>query len=60
MLNNIKSAIASYIANVRGWKTSRKIIVIESDDWGMLRMASVRVKENLMLKKKLMKKKQED
>jgi len=26
-----------YIANIPGWRTNRKIIVIESDDWGSIR-----------------------
>ncbi len=30
----------SIISNLRGWKTNRKIIVIESDDWGSIRMPS--------------------
>ena len=47
MLSKIKSAIATNITNARGWKTDRKIVVIESDDWGMIRMASSQVKENL-------------
>ncbi len=28
------------ITNVSGWHTNRKLLVIESDDWGMIRMAS--------------------
>lgn len=35
-INNLKK----YIANLPGWKTKRKIIVIESDDWGSVRMPS--------------------
>ena len=26
------------MVNVRGWSTSRKLLVIESDDWGSIRM----------------------
>ncbi len=33
------SAIRNY-SNVWGWRTNRKIIVIESDDWGSIRMPS--------------------
>ena len=45
-IKNIKNFLATNITNSRGWRTNRKIIVIESDDWGMLRMASSIVKEN--------------
>lgn len=36
MLNNLKK-ISSEITNILGWKTNRKILVIESDDWGSVR-----------------------
>ncbi len=36
--------------NIRGWKTKRKFVVIESDDWGSIRMASKEV-YNLLLSK---------
>lgn len=29
------------LSNVAGWRTSRKIVVIESDDWGSIRMPSL-------------------
>ncbi len=29
------------ILNIPGWRTTRKIIVIESDDWGSIRMPSI-------------------
>ena len=38
----IKS-IKKIITNIQGWKTNRKIIVIESDDWGSIRMPSKEV-----------------
>jgi len=28
------------ISNIPGWRTSKKIVVIESDDWGSIRMSS--------------------
>jgi hypothetical protein len=34
-----RNVIKNYI-NFRGWKTNRKIVVIESDDWGSVRMES--------------------
>lgn len=36
LIQNIKN----HLTNIPGWRTNRKIVVIESDDWGMLRMAS--------------------
>jgi len=32
--------LARNIFNIRGWRTNRKIVVIESDDWGSIRMPS--------------------
>ena len=32
--------IIKNISNLPGWRTHRKIVVIESDDWGSIRMAS--------------------
>lgn len=34
------SKLKDIIFHIPGWKTNRKIVVIESDDWGMIRMAS--------------------
>lgn len=36
------------VKNIPGWKTSRKIIVIEADDYGSLRMPSNEVYEQLL------------
>src|SRR5690554_5713104 len=38
MINSLKSTISRNITNARGWRTNRKIVVIESDDWGSIRM----------------------
>lgn len=38
MLKKVKRNIARHMGNLPGWKTSRKILVIESDDWGSIRM----------------------
>lgn len=35
--------LKQHITNALGWKTSRKIVIIESDDWGAIRMPSRRV-----------------
>ena len=39
-LKTIKSAITRNLINLPGWLTKRKIVVIESDDWGSVRMSS--------------------
>lgn len=43
IISSAKSILSTSISNARGWKTNRKIVVIESDDWGSIRMPS---KEN--------------
>jgi hypothetical protein len=42
MLNKIKNNVALHYLNSKGWKTNRKIIVIESDDWGSIRMPNLK------------------
>jgi len=37
-LADLKSATLRLATNLRGWKTRRKLLVIESDDWGAIRM----------------------
>ena len=37
-LADVKSATLRLATNLRGWKTRRKLLVIESDDWGAIRM----------------------
>ena len=39
-LRILKSKLKGNISNVKGWKSKRKILVIESDDWGSIRMPS--------------------
>ena len=34
----LKNKVLSIYTNLRGWRTSRKLIVFESDDWGAIRM----------------------
>jgi len=43
----IKS-IKSHLLNLPGWHTNRKIVVIESDDWGSIRMSSAEDAERLI------------
>lgn len=44
---NLKTTLKNYALNLPGWHTNRKIVVIESDDWGSVRMASVAAREQL-------------
>jgi len=43
MLKEIKKIAMRNVANIPGWRTDRKIVVIESDDWGAIRMPSKEV-----------------
>jgi hypothetical protein len=47
MKNKIKNTVLKNLINIPGYRTNRKIIVFESDDWGMIRMSSSTVKESL-------------
>ena len=38
MIQKIKSTLSRNYTNSKGWRTNRKIVVIESDDWGSIRM----------------------
>lgn len=44
MFNNLKKFISRNLTNACGWRTDRKIIVIESDDWGTIRMPNAQTK----------------
>lgn len=44
---NIRALAGSYLHNIYGWCTNRKIIVFESDDWGSIRMPSKNVYDRL-------------
>lgn len=50
MIHSLKTALSRNITNARGWRTNRKIVVIESDDWGMVRMSSKKAQENYISK----------
>ena len=47
---SFKQILAKNYINARGWRTKRKLFLIESDDWGAIRMPSRRVYENLVSK----------
>ncbi len=38
MIKNIKQILSRNLLNIPGWRTNRKIVVFESDDWGSIRM----------------------
>ncbi len=42
-LRILKAKVKANVANSKGWKTKRKLLVIESDDWGSIRMPSKQV-----------------
>jgi hypothetical protein len=46
----VKSIIIKNLSNLPGWRTKRKIVVIESDDWGSVRMPSLAVLQGLIAK----------
>lgn len=43
MITKMKQYISRHLTNLSGWRTDRNIIVIESDDWGSIRMPSPQV-----------------
>jgi len=43
----IKQYLSRIYYNLPGWRTNRKIVVIESDDWGSIRMPSKEAFNNL-------------
>jgi len=50
VLNFVKKTVVKNLANLPGWSTNRKIVVIESDDWGSIRMPSNKTREILIKK----------
>lgn len=40
--------LSKYISNLIGWRSKRKIVVFESDDWGSIRMPSKIVRDTLV------------
>ena len=43
----IKQKIANHLKNIPGWRTKRKIVVISVDDYGNVRLASNKARENM-------------
>jgi hypothetical protein len=46
-MQNLKRAIKRNLMNMPGWRTKKKIVVIESDDWGAIRLPSKDVLKDL-------------
>jgi len=46
-MQKLKGAIKRNMVNMPGWRTKRKIVVIESDDWGAIRLPSETVLKEL-------------
>ena len=44
----LRQIIKNNIKNIPGWRTTRKIVVIECDDWGGIRMPSRKVYDKLI------------
>lgn len=44
----IKSSIRVNVSNIPGWRTQRHIVVIESDDWGSIRMSSLEAYDRML------------
>jgi hypothetical protein len=45
---SLKNKLLQHISYLPGWRTSRKIIVFESDDWGSIRMPSKQAFDKLL------------
>lgn len=48
MINNLKHSLGRHLTNSLGWRTNNRIVVIESDDWGSVRMPSFEVYKKLL------------
>lgn len=48
MIQTIKNHIRFNVKNIPGWRTRRKLLVFESDDWGSVRMPSLQAYERLL------------
>lgn len=47
-IKKVKRSIIHSMINMYGWNTGRKLLIIESDDWGSIRMPSREVYEKLL------------
>lgn len=44
---SVKRLVQKNISNIPGWRTQRKIVVIESDDWGSVRLFSREARDKM-------------
>jgi len=49
VVRKIAHKVAKWYVKKRAWRTDRKILIIESDDWGSIRMPSNRVAQSLAI-----------
>lgn len=47
-MHSIKQKLSKNYINARGWRTYRKLLLIESDDWGAIRMPSKKAYDLLL------------
>jgi hypothetical protein len=50
LLMSLKADLFRYLIKIPGWHTNKKIVVIESDDWGSIRMESKNTYDFLLSK----------
>lgn len=50
MISTIKNVVRNNYVNMRGWSTERALLLIESDDWGSIKMPSIEVYDFLKAK----------
>jgi len=48
VIEAVKNELIANYVNIRGWKTKRKILVIESDDWGAIKTPSRQIWDILL------------
>lgn len=47
MIEKFKRNLLKNLANIPGWRTNRKLILFESDDWGSVRMPSLEALQHI-------------
>jgi len=46
--NTFKGKLLTHLSNLPGWRTTRKIVVFESDDWGSIRTKDINSFNNML------------
>ncbi|HKK87815.1 MAG TPA: hypothetical protein VJ917_03130, partial [Saprospiraceae bacterium] len=44
----LRTTLSAIKSNWKGWRTKRKIVVLESDDWGSVRMPSKEIENKVI------------